>query len=164
MSAQTKAAILWLCIVLSGCGPTAAEIEATARARTYAGLKQSFNLSAQVKVRVIEINLDALLQTVMRYNRDEAWQKDYRTQIAALRLITDQLRETPLPAPQLKPVHNALQLAATSCQAVTNQIGIWAISLQEFKPADAQLDLKIALILARECKAAVTAVRQETAK
>lgn len=164
MSAQSKVAILWLCIALSGCGPTAAELDAAARARSFSGLKRSFYLSAQVKVRIIEINLDALVQTVMRYNRDEAWQKDYRSQLAALRLIASQLRQTPLPAPQLEPVHRALQRTATSCEAVTNQLGIWATSLQQQKPADAQLDLKIAMTLARDCRAAVTTVREEMAK
>lgn len=164
MSTQTKLAIFWLCVALSGCGPTASELNAAARARTLNGLKRSFNLSAQVKVRVIEINLDALIRTVVRFNRDEAWQKDYRSQLAALRQVTSELRQTPLPAPQLEPVHRALQRAATSCEAVTNQIGIWAISLQRQKPVDAQLDLKIAMTLVSDCKAALTSVREETAK
>ena len=164
MSSHSKVAILWLCIAFSSCGPTAAELDAAAKARSYNGLKRSFNLSAQVKVRIIEINLDALVQTVMSYNRDEAWQKDYRSQLAALRLVASQLRQTPLPAAQLEPVHRALQRAATSCEAVTNQIGTWATSLQQQKPVDAQLDLKIAMTLVRDCKAALTTVREETAK
>lgn len=113
---------------------------------------------------MIEINLDALIRTVVRFNRDEAWQKDYRSQLAALRQVTSELRQTPLPAPQLEPVHRALQRAATSCEAVTNQIGIWAISLQQQKPVDAQLDLKIAMTLVSDCKAALTSVREATAK
>ena len=161
---QTRLVILSLCVALSGCGPTAAELTAAARARTFSGLKRSFNLSAQVKVRVIEINLDALVKTVVRFNRDEAWQKDYRSQLAAMRLVTSELRQTPLPDPQLEPVHRALQRAANTCEAVTNQIGIWATSLQQQKPVDAQLDLKIAMTLVRDCKAALTSVREETAK
>ena len=113
---------------------------------------------------MIEINLDDLVKTITRFNRDDTWQKDYRYQLAALRLVTKQLRETPLPAPELQPVHSALLGAATHCEAVTNQIGIWALSLQQKKPEAAQLDLRIAMMLARDCKTALATVRQETAK
>ena len=164
MRPRTTALILWLCILLAGCGPSTADIRAAAAARSLAGLKRSFNVSAQTKARVIEINLDDLVKTIMRFNRDETWQKDYRYQLAALRLVTKQLRETPLPAPELQPVHSALLGAATHCEAVTNQIGIWALSLQQKKPEAAQLDLRIAMMLARDCKTALATVRQETAK